>query len=97
MRPLAADVEASSSTTESQKRCASCSPRATECHATCSARPSASSHKPNSTVLPLPAGPQTSATPPGGVDDNTPNSPVRGTKPRTGSSRSIAASGVLEV
>ena len=73
---------ASSSITDSQKRCSSRSPRSTETHAARSARPSASSHERSSTVLPLPAGPHTSAAPPAPTADSRWNKRWRKTSPR---------------
>ena len=66
-RPLWAGA-ANPSMTDSQKRWASCSSRATDTQAGRS--PETSSHERNSMVLPLPADAQTSASPPGGVTSN---------------------------
>ncbi len=53
----------SCSISESQKRCASCSLRFTDTQAARSRRPASSSHERSKTVLPLPAGAETSVTP----------------------------------
>src|SRR4051812_26730457 len=50
--------------TESQKRCASCSLRSTDTQAARSRKPAASSHERSKIVFPLPAGAETSVTPP---------------------------------
>ena len=67
-QPSAAAATTSSFTTASQNRWASCSSRRTDTHAARS--PAASSHERSRTDFPLPAGAQTTATPPGGVVDS---------------------------
>ena len=63
--PAPPTAPASASTTDSQNRCASRSPRSTDTHADAVRGPTASAHERSSTVLPLPAGAQTTTTPPG--------------------------------
>ena len=72
---------ASASTIESQKRCASCSPRSTDTQASRSASASDSAQERSSVVLPLPAGAHRSATPPGGVVESRSNRAPRRTRP----------------
>jgi len=69
----------SCSITESQNRCASCSPRSTETHAVRSPRFACSSHEPSNTVFPLPAGADTSVTPWRSPADSWSNNPFRAT------------------
>ena len=61
--PSAPAAPRSASTTDSQKRCASRSSRSTDTQAVRSPRPAASIHDRSRTVLPLPAGAETSVTP----------------------------------
>ena len=78
---------ASSSMTDSQKRCASRSPRSTDTQATRSASPSDSTQERSSAVLPLPAGAHTRTTSPGPARDSRSNSGRRGTSPRAAGRR----------
>ena len=84
------------STTASQNRWGSRSSRSTVTHATRSASPESSIHERSSTVLPLPAGAETSVTPAGLPAERRSNSPLRATgeDPRPLPDRSARAGGL---
>jgi hypothetical protein len=75
-------MRASWSITDSQNRCGSRSPRPTDTQATWSRDSSAWTQDSTSSVLPLPAGPVTSATPPPGTADSRSKSDMRRTRGR---------------
>ncbi len=72
-------IARSSSTTDSQNRCGSCSSRWTETHAVRSARSAASIHERTSTVFPLPGDAETRVTPAAKPADRRSNSSGRAT------------------
>ena len=80
-RSTDAATPASASITDSQKRCASRSPRSTETHPSDSSRPPSSTHERTRTDFPLPAGAHTSATPPEPAADNRSNNTLLWTSP----------------
>ena len=87
--PSSPTASATASTTDSQIRCASCSPRSTDTHAAGS--PVSRSQLRSSVLLPLPAGAHTTVTPPGGAADRRSLKPLRTTRPPLADDRSVCA------
>ena len=90
-RPFSRTAPASASTTDSQKCCASSSPRSTDTQPTRSGAARDSDHERSRTVLPLPAGAQSRTTCPGPALDSRSNSALRGTRRCIAGTRSRVA------